>query len=87
MTIGGLDYIRREVDGRADLSTQTRNTLIAFAVRYAELGEDGMLAVMASRTFYRNKKRFLDSGLRLDDLTTYSGEMDLRPVINEVEAI
>lgn len=87
ITIGGLDYIRREVDGRADLSPQGRDALIAFAVRYAELGEDGMLAVMPKRTFYRKKKMFLDAGLRLDDVCTYSGDMDLRPVINEVRAM
>ncbi|GAA5535199.1 hypothetical protein Dalu01_03623 [Deinococcus aluminii] len=86
VTIGGLDYIRREVDGRADLSPQTRNALIAFAVRYAELGEDGMLSAMSRATFFRHKKKFLDAGLRLDDVCTYSGEMDLRPVIRNVRA-
>ena len=86
VTIGGLDYIRREVDGRADLSPQTRNALIAFAVRYAELGEDGMLAAMSRATFFRHKKKFLDAGLRLDDVCSYSGDMDLRPVIQRVRA-
>lgn len=86
VTIGGLDYIRREVDGRADLSPQSRNALIAFAVRYAELGEDGMLAAYPRATFYRHKKAFLDAGLRLDDVCAYSGDMDLRPVLNAVRA-
>lgn len=87
ITIGGLDYIRREVDSRGNLSPQGRDALIAFAVRYAELGEDGMLAVMPKRTFYRKKKMFLDAGLRLDDVCTYSGEMDLKPVLEQVRAM
>lgn len=86
LTIGGLDYIRREVDGRADLTPQARNALIAFAVRYAELGEDGMQAAYTRATFYRQKKKFLDAGLRLDDVCSYSGDMDLRPVFERVRA-
>lgn len=86
ITIGGLDHIRREVDGRADLSPQSRNALIAFAVRYAELGEDGMLACMSRATFYRHRAKFKEAGLCLDDISTYSGDMDLRPVLAAVRA-
>lgn len=86
ISIGGLDHIRREVDGRADLSPQRRNALIAFAVRYAELGEDGMQAAYKRATFYRQKKAFLEAGLRLDHITTYSGDMDLRPILKQVRA-
>lgn len=84
--IGGLDHIRRQVDGHGDWSTQRRNAMIAFAVRYAELGEDGMLASMPRATFYRNKKQFLEAGLRLDDLSSYTGELDLQPVIAAIRA-
>lgn len=86
ITIGGLDYIRRELDGNADLSPQSRNALIAFAVRYAELGEDGMKAAYSKPTFYRQKKKFLETGLRLEDVSTYSGEIDLVPVISAVRS-
>ena len=69
-----------------DLHPSTCSSLLAFAVRYALMGEDGMLAEMPRSTFYRHKKRFLEAGLRLDDLCSYTGEMDLNPVINAVRA-
>lgn len=75
---------RRSVSG--DLSAQGANSLLAFAVRYAQLGEDGMLQIMSRATYYRHRKAFLDAGLSLDDLTTYQGEIDLTPVIKQVRA-
>lgn len=85
--VGGLDYVREVIDGNSELGSRRRNTLIAFAVRYATLGEDALRSTMPKPTFYRQKKQFLDLGLRLEDLSTYSGMLDLSPIINEIRSI
>lgn len=85
--VGGLDYVREVIDGNAELGSRRKNTLIAFAVRYATLGEDALRSTMSRPTFYRSRKQFLDLGLRLEDLSTYSGMLDLSPIINEIRSM
>jgi hypothetical protein len=81
--IGGLQRIRQQVDGM-DLHAATRSSLLAFAVRYAELGESGMLAAYSRATFFRHKRKFQDLGLALDDVVGFHGELDFRPVLKAV---
>lgn len=81
--VGGLERIRAEVDA-LDVSPQTRNALLGFAVRYAQLGEDGMKAMYSRRSWFRHKRRFLEFGLRLDDVTTWSGHIDFAPIVEEL---
>lgn len=79
VTIGGLAQLEAQITSLG-LSSQRESTLLKFATRYALLGEDGMKARYTKRTFYRHKRMFLEYGLRLDDVCTYSGEIDFRPV-------
>lgn len=81
--VAGLNNIRAQIDGM-DIHATTKNSLLAFAVRYAELGEDGMQAAYSRASFYRHKRKFLDHGLRLDDVCSWEGEVDFQPVINEL---
>lgn len=81
--VAGLHNIRAQIDGM-DIHATTKNSLLAFAVRYAELGEDGMRTAYNERTFRRHKRKFLDHGLRLDDVCSWEGEVDFQPVINEL---
>lgn len=79
VTIGGLTQLEAQI-ASLGLSSQRESTLLKFATRYALLGEDGMKARYSGRTFRRHKRMFLEHGLRLDDVCTYSGEIDFRPV-------
>lgn len=81
--VAGLNNIRAQIDGM-NIHATTKNSLLAFAVRYAELGEDGMRAAYSKRTFYRHKRKFLDHGLRLDDVCSWEGEIDFQPVIEQL---
>lgn len=83
--IGGLHKIRAEVDG-LELSAQRKNSLLAFATRYAALGFEGMQAAYSRPTFYRQRKQFQDAGLCLDDITQFHGELDFNPVIHQLRA-
>lgn len=85
ITVGGLDHIRGIVDGNASLSPQTRSSILAFAVRLAVLGEDGMTAAYSKSAYYRWRKKFLDAGLNLSDISTYSGDIDLTGVLDTVK--
>lgn len=83
--IGGLHKIRAEVDG-LKVSAQRKNSLLAFATRYAALGFEGMQVAYSRRTFYRQKRQFEDCGLCLDDITEFHGEVDFNPVIHQLRA-
>lgn len=83
--IGGLARLEAEISSLG-LNSRMESTLIKFAARYAVLGEDGMKERYSKPTFYRNKRQFLDLGLRLDDLCTFQGEIDFKPVIKLLKA-
>jgi hypothetical protein len=83
--IGGLTRLEAEISSLG-LNSRMESTLIKFAARYAVLGEDGMKERYSKPTFYRNKKQFLALGLRLDDLCTFQGEIDFKPVIRFLKA-
>lgn len=85
VTIGGLAHLEAQISSLG-LSSQRESTLVKFATRYAVLGEDGMKQRYSKRTFYRHKRLFLAYGLRLDDVCTFSGEVDFRPVIQFLRA-
>lgn len=84
--VGGLENVRAQLDGltRDEMSPQTKNALLAFAVRYAQLGESGMMAAYSRRTFFRHKARFLSYGFRLDDLSSWTGHVDFGAVAEEL---
>lgn len=83
VTIGGLQALEAEISGLG-LSSQRESTLLKFATRYAVLGEDAMKERYSRRTFFRHRQMFLDHGLRLDDVCTFTGVLDFRPVIEEL---
>lgn len=85
--IGGLFAVRQFIDS-LDISSKSKSALIAFAVRYAELGEEGMRQIMSKATFYRNKAKFIECGLSLSDLVPESscGRIDFADVIKEIKA-
>jgi hypothetical protein len=83
--IGGLARLESEISSLG-LSSQRESSLLKFATRYAVLGEDGMKERYSKPTFYRTKRLFLDYGLRLDDVCSFEGEIDLRPVIEQLRA-
>jgi hypothetical protein len=83
--IEGLNGLQMEID-QLPVSSQRKSSLIAFAVRYATLGRDGMQAAYSRPTFYRQQRQFLEHGLRLDDVCSYQGEIDFRPVIEHLRA-
>jgi hypothetical protein len=83
--IGGLHKLRVEIDS-LDVSAQRKNSLLAFATRYAALGYEGMQVAYSRRTFYRQRKQFQDAGLCLDDITQFHGEVDFNPVIEQLRA-
>lgn len=83
VTVGGLAELEARISALG-LSSQRESTLLKFATRYAVLGEDGMKARYSRRTFHRHKSMFLGHGLRLDDVCTFSGELDFRPVIEHL---
>lgn len=83
--IGGLHKIRAEIDD-LEVSAQRKNSLLAFATRYAALGFEGMQAAYSRRTFYRQRQQFQDVGLCLDDITQFHGEVDFNPVIHQLRA-
>jgi hypothetical protein len=85
VVIKGLDGLRMEIDS-LDVSSQRKSSLIAFAVRYAALGRDGMQAAYSKPTFYRQQKQFIEHGLRLDDVCSYEGKLDFNPVIEQLRA-
>ncbi len=85
VVVKGLDGLRMEIDS-LNVSAQRKSSLIAFAVRYATLGRDGMQAAYPPRTFYRHQKQFIEHGLRLDDVCSYQGELDFNPVIEQLRA-
>lgn len=83
--IGGLHKLRAEID-QLEVSSQRKNSLLAFATRYAALGYEGMQAAYSKRTFYRQRKQFQDAGLCLDDIVQYHGEIDFNPIIQQLRA-
>lgn len=83
--IGGLARLEAEISSLG-LSSQRESSLLKFATRYAVLGEDGIKQRYSKPTFYRTKRMFQEYGLRLDDLCSFEGEIDLRPVIEELRA-
>lgn len=83
--IGGLHKLRAEID-RLPVSAQRKNSLLAFATRYAALGFEGMQVAYSRPTFYRQKRQFEDEGLCLDDITEFHGEVDFKPVIHQLRA-
>jgi hypothetical protein len=83
--VGGLEQLRQTIDA-LDVAAQTKNSLLAFAVRFAALGHDGMIQAYSRRTFYRHKRRFLDHGLSLDDVCEWQGVVDFEPVVQYLEA-
>lgn len=85
VTIGGLAALEAEI-AALEVSSQRKATLLQFATRYAVLGADAMQERYSKRTFYRHRRLFLEHGLRLDDLCTYQGEVDFRPVIEMLRA-
>lgn len=85
VTVGGLAKLEAEISALG-LSSQRESTLLKFATRYAVLGADGMQARYSKRTFYRHRKMFLEHGLRLDDVCTFQGEVDFRPVLETLRA-
>ena len=85
--IGGLHQLRAQIDGLGpDVPAQRRASLLAFATRYATLGDEGMQAAYSRRTFYRQRRQFQDAGLCLDDITNFRGEIDFNPVIQQLRA-
>ncbi len=83
--VGGLEQLRQAVDS-LDVAAQTKNSLLAFAVRFAALGHDGMIQAYSRATFYRHKRRFLEFGLSLDDVCEWQGVVDFEPVVEYLEA-
>lgn len=83
--IGGLARLEAEV-ASLGLDSRREASLLTFATRYAVLGEDGMKERYSKTAFHRTKRLFLEHGLRLDDLCTFEGEIDLRPIIRELKA-
>jgi hypothetical protein len=84
--IGGLHKLRAEIDG-LEVSSQRKNSLLAFATRYAALGYEGMQAAYSKPTFYRQRRQFQDEGLCLDDITEYHGAVDFNPTILQLRAV
>jgi hypothetical protein len=68
------------------VAAQTKNGLLAFAVRYAALGEMGMLSAYSRSAFYRHKQRFLQFGLSLDAVCEWHGYVDYAPVVEQLRA-
>jgi hypothetical protein len=85
VVIAGLAGLEAEISSLG-LDSRRESTLIKFAARYAVLGEDGMRERYSKATFYRNRKQFLEQGLRLDELCAFEGEVDFRPIIKELKA-
>lgn len=83
--IGGLHKLRAEIDALG-VSAQRKNSLLAFATRYAALGYEGMQVAYSKPTFYRQRRQFLEHGLCLDDITHFHGEVDFNPVIKCLRA-
>jgi hypothetical protein len=83
--IGGLHKLRAEIDG-LDVSAQRKNSLMAFATRYAALGFEGMQVAYSRPTFYRQRRHFQDAGLCLDDITEFTGEVNFNPIIQQLRA-
>ncbi len=83
--IGGLACLEAEISSLG-LDSRRESSLVKFAARYAVLGEDGMKERYSKTAFYRTKKQFLALGLRLDDLCTFQGEIDFKPVIKLLKA-
>jgi II/X family phage/plasmid replication protein len=83
--IGGLYKLRMEIDA-LDVSAQRKNSLLAFAARYAALGYEGMQTAYSRATFYRQRKQFQEHGLCLDDITHFHGEVDFNPIIRCLKA-
>jgi II/X family phage/plasmid replication protein len=83
--IGGLHKLRAQIDA-LDESAQRKNSLLAFATRYAALGYEGMQAAYSKPTFYRQRRQFLEHGLCIDDITQFCGKVDFNPVIGYLRA-
>jgi hypothetical protein len=85
VVVGGLAHLEAEISSLG-LNSRRASSLLTFATRYALLGEDGMKERYSRPTFYRTKRLFQDYGLRLDDVCSFEGEIDFRPVIRELRA-
>jgi hypothetical protein len=85
VVVGGLAHLEAEITALG-LDSRRAASLLTFATRYAVLGEHGMKERYSKTAFHRTKRLFLEYGLRLDDVCSFEGEIDLRPVIQELKA-